>query len=212
MRHAHWLVLSLLAAASLGFEHAHPASSHGLTSGPIEDSAPSRSVPTGTPIDIELATGLSSGTAHVGSVWSGIVRDGREGIPTGSSVIGTVTAVLPARKNAWPMLDLDLTMVVVAGRACPVRAETEVVIGGSSRARALGACSESTTDAGATSAVLAVQAAEQPRPRALLRRLLLGEATAATVAPAVPREQIVLRPGVTLRFTTVEPARVRRQG
>jgi hypothetical protein len=210
MRHAHWLGLGLLAAASLGFEHSKPASSHALAIAPAIDVVPSRTVPAGTAIDITLANGLSSESARVGSTWSGTVRKGRNGIPTGSSVTGMVTAVLPARKDGWSMLDLALISVTVEGRAYPVRAETEAVIGGSSRARALGGNTDDEDGANAAPIVLMTPPADHSMPAVF--RMLFGGAEANADTPAGQHEPIELRPGATLRFTTAEAARVRARG
>jgi hypothetical protein len=108
------------------------------------------------------------------------------------------------------MLDLELTSVKVEGRACPVRAETEAVIGGSSRARALGATPSDEPGADPAPNALTMTAAD--RTMRVLFRMLFGSAKASPVTSTVRREPVVLRPGATLRFTTATPAKVRVRG
>ena len=129
------------------------AASNQVAQNGTNNTSPSRvaelTLPSGTSIDVTLGTALTSETASVGSPWSGTTRsasvvDGRNVIPAGSPVAGTVTGVTAAHKGNRAMLDLGLTSVTVDGRSYRVNGTTEAVIAGSPRARNLGAIAAGT--------------------------------------------------------------------
>ena len=112
-----------------------PEQTASLTGTGSSSSFGSLTVPSGSSIEITLGTALTSETARVGNYWSGTTRsawvlDGRNVIPVGSSVRGTITGVTPARKDDRAMLDLGLTSFTVGDRDYSVRGTMESVIGG----------------------------------------------------------------------------------
>jgi type IV secretion system protein VirB10 len=165
-------------------------------------------VPSGTSIDITLGTSLTSETASVGSGWTGstrnaLVLDGRNVIPAGSSVAGTVTSVKPAHRGDRAMLDLGLTSIVVGNRQYPVRGSTEAVIAGSTRARNLGAI------AGATAVGALVGHAIGGSSKGTIIGAVVGGGAATGVVAASDGYQVVLKQGIPLTFTTNETVAVR---
>lgn len=89
-------------------------------------------VPSGTSLDVTLGTLITSENAHVGDAWTGSVRNaslvnGRNVIPSGSTVAGTVSGVTPARKGDLAMLDLALSTVTV-GEGTPLTFTTSEAV------------------------------------------------------------------------------------
>ena len=160
-------------------------------------------VPSGTSLDVTLGTGLSSENASVGDAWSGSVVNGSEGIPAGSSVSGTVSAVQAARKGGRAMLDLGLTSITVGGHRYAVHGGTEAVIAGSTRARNLGAIAAS-----AAGGAL-VGKAVSGTGRGTLLGALVGGGVATGVVAASDGYQVVLKSGTPLTFTTSQSVAVR---
>ncbi len=165
-------------------------------------------IPSGTSIDVTLTTPLTSETASVGNAWSGTthvawVRDGRNVIPTGSPVTGTVKSVTPARKGDRAMLDLGLTSITVDGHTYRVRGSTEAIIAGSPRARNLGAIGAATV-AGAV-----VGHAIGGSDKGTIIGALAGGGAAAGVVSQTKGWQVVLKEGTALTFTTNEAVAVR---
>lgn len=166
-------------------------------------------MPSGTSIEVALATPLSSKTANVGDAWSGSVRNasvvgGRDVIPAGSSVAGTVTGVTPAHKGDRAMLDLGLTSVTVGDRTYRVRGSMESVIAGSTRARNLGAIGA------ATAAGAIVGHAIGGSGRGTLIGAIVGGGAATGAVSQTQGYQVVLKEGTPLTFTTSEALAVRR--
>lgn len=205
MRHGNWLCIALLATASLGCRESNvasdPSSSSSETATAFQE--PSSLVPTGTSMDVTLNTVLSSETAHVGTAWTGIVENGVEGIPSGSQVSGTVTAVVPAERGNRAMLDLGLRSITVDGKRYSVHGGTEAVVAGSPRARNLGAI------AGSAAAGAIIGKAVSGSQKGAVVGGILGGATAGKVVADSKGYQVVLKPGMTLTFTTSEAVRVR---
>lgn len=160
-------------------------------------------VPSGTSIDVTLATALSSETASPGSAWSGTVVNGREGIPAGSSVSGTVVAVKPAVKGDRAMLDLGMTSITVAGHRYAVHGSTEAIIAGSTRARNLGAI------AGSAAAGALIGQAVSGSTKGTVIGAVVGGGAATGVVAASDGYQVVLKSGTPLTFTTSEAVAVR---
>src|SRR5690349_2384242 len=99
MRHALFIFSVALVAATVlsgcnETKVAQDGTSSGTSANRGTDRANELQLPSGTSIDITLATALTSETASVGSAWTGSTRnavmvDGTTVIPTGSQVSGT---------------------------------------------------------------------------------------------------------------------------
>jgi hypothetical protein len=179
---------------------------HHTSSAPA--AAPTRTIPSGTPISVSVQTGMSSENANVGDSWTGTVRqsvvvDGRTLIPAGSSVTGTVSSVRSAHKGDRAMLDLALSRVDVDGRTYHVHGGTEAIEAGSTRARNLGAVA-----AGAGAGALIGKAVGGGGKGALIGGLIGAGAATGAVAASKGYE-VVLKPGTTIDFTTSGPVAVR---
>ena len=162
----------------------------------------------GTVIDVSLATPLTSETATVGSPWTGSVRngivvDGKNVIPAGSAVAGTVTSVQEARKGDRAMLDLGLTSVTVDGHSYRVHGSMESVIAGSTRARNLGAIGAATV----AGAVVGHQVGGSRKGTIIGG--LIGGGAATGVVSQTKGWQVVLKEGTPLTFTTDDAVAVR---
>jgi hypothetical protein len=165
-------------------------------------------LPSGTSIDVTLATALTSKTASVGDSWTGSTRnasmlDGKNVIPAGSSVSGTVTSVTPARKGDRAMLDLGLTSITVGDHSYRVRGSMESVVAGSTRARNLGAIGAAT----AAGAVVGQQVGGSTK--GTLIGAVVGGGAATGVVAKSKGWQVVLEQGTPLTFTTNESVAVR---
>ena len=160
-------------------------------------------VPSGASLDVTLGTGLSSENASVGDAWTGSVVNGREGIPAGSAVSGTVSAVRAARKGDRAMLDLALSSITIGDHRYPVHGGTEAVIAGSPRARNLGAIGAATV-AGAV-----VGHAIGGSGKGTLIGAIVGGGAATGVVSQTKGWQVVLKSGTRLTFTTSQALAVR---
>jgi hypothetical protein len=212
MRHAHFISsVALVAATVLG--SCRPDGQVAQNDTNTSTSASTRragelTLPSGTSMDVTLATQLSSETAGVGDSWTGSIRnasivDGRNVIPAGSSVSGTVSSVRPARKGDRAMLDLELTSVTVNGRNYRVRAGTEAVIAGSTRARNLGAIA-----GGVAAGALIGKAVSHSNKGTIIGGLIGGGAATGAVSQT-KGWQVVLKQGTLLTFTTDQAVAVR---
>lgn len=166
-------------------------------------------VPSGTSLEVTLNTALTSETASVGDVWTGsiqnaVIVDGRDVIPAGSAVAGTVTAVKPAHKGDRAMLDLGLKSVTVGGRSYEVHGTTEAIIAGSTRARNLGAI------AGSAAAGALIGKAVSGSNKGAVVGGVVGGGVATGVVSQTEGYQVVLKQGIALTFTTNEPVAVRQ--
>jgi hypothetical protein len=175
-----------------------------LTQGPGDRAGTSRvTVPSGTSLAVTLGTSLTSESASVGDTWTGSVVSGREGIPAGSAVSGTVSAVKSARKGDRAMLDLRLTSITAGGRSYPMHGNTEAIIAGSTRARNLGAIG-----AAAAAGALVGQAVSGTGKGTIIGAVVGGGAATGVVSQT-KGFQVVLKPGTALTFTTSEAVAVR---
>ncbi|MEK7753952.1 MAG: hypothetical protein AAB654_18660 [Acidobacteriota bacterium] len=161
-------------------------------------------VPAGTSLEVTLGTSLSSESASVGDAWTGSVLNGGDGIPAGSAVSGTVSAVKAAKKGDRAMLDLGLTSVTVAGHRYTVHGSTEAIIAGSTRARNLGAIAAS-----AAGGALIGKAVSGTGKGGLIGGIVGGGAATGVVAGS-EGYQVVLKSGTALTFTTSEAVAVRQ--
>ncbi len=217
MRHAPLILSAALIAAAVlsGCKSDEPAAqngtnytSPGTTRGTTTHRAADLSLPSGTQIDILLNTPLTSETANVGDSWTGSVRnasvlDGRNVIPAGSLVAGTVTSVTTAQKGDRAMLDLELTSVTVGDRNYRVRGSMESVVAGSTRARNLGAVG-ATTVAGAV-----IGHAVGGSRKGTVIGGLIGAGAGAAAVSRTKGYQVELKQGTALTFTTNEAVAVR---
>jgi len=197
MRRSHWIpIVALVSVIGLTSCNEEKVAQQGANT--TQDKVSTMSMPSGTSIEVTLGTALSSETAGVGSSWSGTVLSGREGIPAGSSVEGTITAVKPAKKGDRAMLDLGMTAITVAGQRYEVKGSTEAVIAGSTRARNLGAI------AGSAAAGALVGQATSHSTKGTLVGAAVGAGVATGVVAASDGYQVVLKPGIAMTFTTSE--------
>jgi hypothetical protein len=215
MRHAQFIsAIALVAATVLSGCNEKQVAENGTnpngtnTSGTSVNHVASLRMPSGSSIDITLATPLTSETASVGSVWSGTVRnalvvDGKTVVPAGSSVAGTVTSVKPARKGDRAMLDLGLTSISVDGHSYRVGGTTEAIIAGSTRARNLGAIGAATV----AGAVIGHQVGKSDKGTVIGG--LIGGGAATGVVSQTKGYQVVLKEGTQLTFTTNEAVAMR---
>ena len=163
----------------------------------------------GTALDVTLGSSLSSESASLGSAWAGVTRrpateGGREVIPAGSPVSGTVSGVTPAAKGDRAMLDLTLTEITIEGHTYHVRASMDAVIAGSPRARNLGAIAGSS----AAGAVIGNSVAGD-RHGTLIGGVLGGLGAAAVVSGS-KGWQVDLKAGASLTFITSEMLAIQR--
>jgi hypothetical protein len=203
MRHSHWIsCIALVAAVGLmGCNEEKTAQTTG--SGATDSQVATLTIPSGTSLDVTLNTALSSEDTHVGDSWSGSVTTGRDGIPAGSTVDGTVTGAVAARKGNRAMLDLGITSITVAGRQYPVHGRMEAVIAGSPRARNLGAI------AGSAAAGALIGKAVSGTTKGAVIGGVIGGGVATGVVAKSDGYQVVLKPGTALTFTTTEVVAVR---
>jgi hypothetical protein len=160
-------------------------------------------VPAGTSLDVTLSSGLSSESARVGDVWTGSVLSDHNGIPAGSEVRGTVSAVRSAQKGDRAMLDLKLTSITAGGRRYAMHGGTEAIIAGSPRARNLGAIGA------ATAAGAVVGHAIGGSGKGTLIGAIVGGGAATGVVSRTKGWQVVLKRGTSLTFTTSQAVAVR---
>jgi|WetSurMetagenome_2_1015567.scaffolds.fasta_scaffold168558_2 hypothetical protein len=187
-----------------------PRSTEPRTTAPSKPAeAPGIMVPSGTPVAITVNTKLSSETAQVGDVWTGVVKDNvnvgeKTVIPAGSVVNGTVTEVKTAAKGDRAELALAVSSITVEGRAVPVHASTEPIIAGSTRARNVGAVA-----GGAAAGALIGRAVGGSGKGALIGGLIGGAAAGGAVAKS-KGYQVVLKEGTELTFSTSQAVSIRR--
>jgi hypothetical protein len=213
MRHAHFISSVALVAATVlsGCRTEQQVAQNGTnntSSGTSSKRVAELTLPSGTSIDVTLATPLTSETASVGNAWTGSIRnasvlDGRNVIPAGSAVAGTVTSVKAARKGDRAMLELGMTSITVGDRNYRVRGSMESITAGSTRARNLGAIGAATV-AGAV-AGHAVSGSD----KGTIVGGLIGGGAATGVVSQTKGWQVVLKEGTPLTFTTNEAVAVR---
>ena len=205
MRYPIWIPL-LAVAATVVLSGCREGQQGSASTGDNTASTPVAHVtlPSGSSLDVTLGTSLSSASASVGDAWTGSVANGVEGIPAGSVVRGTVSAVRTAQKGDRAMLDLALSSVNVGGRSYRVHGGMEAVVAGSPRARNLGAIGA------ATAAGAIVGHAIGGSGKGTLIGALVGGGAATGVVSQTKGWQVVLKTGTPLTFTTSEALAVRR--
>lgn len=170
--------------------------------------APRVALASGTHMTVRLTSSVSSETARVGDSWSGVVvhpvrAGGREVLPAGTGVRGTVTGAQEARRGSRAMLDVAIEEVVVDGRPWSLPAVTDPVIAGSPRARNLGAIA-----GGAAAGALIGKAVGGDGKDAAIGGLIGGAAATGVVAQT-KGYQVVFKPGTVLEFTVSEDVAMR---
>jgi hypothetical protein len=156
----------------------------------------------GTPIDVRLDSKISTEHASRGDTWTGtvsqsVVQGGRVLIPAGSRVTGTVTQAAQGTHSTKPSLDLAVRQVTVDGRSHTLRAETEPIVGGSKRAKKIGAIA-----GGAAVGALIGRGVAKDKHGTLIGGLLGGAAGYGLTRNALRTLQ--LKPGTVVRFTTTQ--------
>lgn len=101
-------------------------------------------VPAGSTISVRIDEKISTEDADEGDTWNGTLNqsvhsDGRVVIPAGSPVTGVVTMAAQGTHSSRPRLDLAVREVTIDGRTYDLNARTEPIIGGSKRAKKIGA-------------------------------------------------------------------------
>lgn len=209
MRHVRIICSAAFVAAALlsGCRDDRATAQNGASGGPSSHRAADLNLPSGSSLDVTLTTALTSEDARVGDAWTGSVRnakllDGRDVVPAGSLVAGTVTSVTPAHPGDRAMLDLELSSVTVGDQHYRVRGSMEPVVAGSTRARNLGAI-------GATTLAGAVIGHQVGGSNGTLVGGLIGAGAGAAAVSQTKGWQVVLKGGTPLTFTTNEAFAVR---
>lgn len=159
---------------------------------------PGVTIPAGTPLTLTMNVEVNSEFAKAGDSWTGVITEpviiGTDApIPAGSTVQGVVTAAKEAESGDRAMLLLAVTSITVNGTSHAVRAGTDSIIAGSTRARNLGAV------AGAGAAGALIGKAVGGGKGAVIGGILGG--TAAAVGAAKSKGyQVVLKEGTELTF------------
>lgn len=201
MRHTQFVSIAFIAVVMIaGCRDGNQAAS---STGGSTSNVAHITVPSGTPIDISLGAGLSSEHANVGDAWTGSVVHAINGIPAGSTVSGTISAVKAAVKGDRAMLDLQLASITINGHNYPMRGGMEAVVAGSTRARNLGAIAGS-----AAGGALIGKAATGTGKGALIGGVI-GGGVATGVVAASDGYQVELKAGTPLTFTTSSAVAVR---
>jgi hypothetical protein len=209
MRHAHVItILAMVGALSAYGCRDTQQVGEASAGGTPRRHAAERTLPPGTSLDVTLGTPLTSETARVGDRWTGTIRNatvvqGREIVPAGSSVSGTVAAVTPAHKGDRALLDLRLDSVTIDGRDHRVHGGMAAIVAGSTRARNLGAIGAATV----AGAVVGHQVGNSDK--GTLIGGLLGAGAATGVVSQTKGWQVVLKSGTPLTFTTDQAVAVR---
>lgn len=212
MRHASWITRAVLLTGLvlMGCKNDQTTTTaSNADNGSSSYREPALTVPSGTSIEVALATDLTSETANVGDSWSGTLQnstvvDGRSVFPAGSVASGRVSAVNAAQKGERAMLDLQLTNITVGSHSYRVHGTTEAVIAGSTRARNLGAIGAATV----AGAVIG-HAVGKSRKGTIIGGLLGGGAAAGVVSKT-SGYQVHLKTGTPLTFVTNETLAVRQ--
>ena len=154
--------------------------------------APRITVPAGTEMEVQLAQTISSESARRGDAWRGVlvqpvVVDGREVIPAGSGIEGTVVSAAEPRHGNQACLELGVRAVRVGDRKTALMADGVRVLARSPRTRNLGAIAS-----GTTSGALVGQVIDD------------NETAASTQLADMPRYQVVLQEGTPRTFVLRE--------
>lgn len=166
-----------------------------------------RSIPSGTPFNVAIGSAITSENAQPGDSWSGnttqpVSSSSGAVIASGSRVVGEVTRVTAAKRGDRAMLQLIVTRIDVNGRDQDVRASSDAIIAGSTRARNLGAIAGSA----AVGALVGKQVGDGKNGAV---GALIGGAAAAGVVANSKGWQVVLPAGTVMSFTLNQSVAVR---
>jgi len=156
-------------------------------------------VPMGTQLDVRLGSSLSSKTASVGDLWTGtlakpVVEQGREVLPAGCRVEGTVVSAEPAQRGTRARIELGVRAVRVEDRKISLRADADPVVAGSPRVRNIGAIA----GGAAVGALLGKAIGGDAEDAA--KGALVGGAVATGAVAASRGYQVELHHGTTMKF------------
>lgn len=194
-----WLLSSCNETSTVATAANNPSRSYNTSS--------SRSVQSGTAINVALGSSISSKTASVGDAWHGTVTQNvttRNGgmIAAGSQVQGVVVGALPAKSGSRAMLELGVRSIRVNGHEESIAASSPPVIAGSTRARNLGAI------AGGVAAGALIGKVVGDGKNAAVGGLIGGAAATGVVA-ASDGYQVVLSNGTVMSFTVDQTVALR---
>lgn len=163
---------------------------------------PGVNVPAGTPLTLTMNVEVNSEFAKAGDTWTGVITEpviiGTDApIPAGSTAQGVVAGAKEAVKGDRAMLLLTVTSVTVGDKTHTVRAGTDSIIAGSTRARNLGAV------AGAGAAGALIGKAVGGTKGAVIGGLIGGTAGAVGASKS-KGYQVVLKEGTELTFYVSE--------
>ena len=167
-----------------------------------------RTLPAGTPINVQLDTKISTENNHQGDTWTGRVSDpvyanGQVVIPVGTPVSGVVTTSVQGDHNNRPRIGLGVRRAEVNGRTRSLYADTPVIIHGSNRAKKLGAIA-----VGVAGGAL-VGGAVGGKKGAVIGGLLGGGTSYGLTRHGLRTMQ--LKPGTEITFTTSQDVAMGRR-
>ena len=165
-------------------------------------------LPAGTTINVRLDTKLSTDDIQPGDRWTGTVTQSvgtgdRIMIPAGSPVEGVVASVAQGTHSTPAQLDLAVREVTVDGQTRLLNADTPPIVGGTSRAKKLGAVA-----GGAAAGALLGHTVAKGKHGTLIGGLVGGAAGYGLSRHAFRTLQ--LKPGTVVTFTTREGMVARR--
>ena len=163
-------------------------------------------IPAGTPINVRLATKLSTDEVQPGDTWTGtvtqsVVANNQVMIPAGSQVTGVVTSSDQGTHDTQASMNLAVRQATVNGQVRSFNAETQPIIAGSNRAKKLGA-----VGIGAAAGALVGHAVGGGKGT-LIGGVLGGLTGYGATRHAFRTMQ--LKPGTELTFTTTEDVAMR---
>jgi len=164
-------------------------------------------IPAGTPINVRLATKLSTDDVQAGDTWTGtvtqsVVANHQVVIPAGSQITGVVTSAEQGTHDTQASMNLAVRQATVNGQVRSFNAETQPIIAGTNRAKKLGA-----VGLGAAAGALVGHAVGGGGKGTLIGGLLGGVAGYGATRHAFRTMQ--LKPGTELTFTTTEDVAMR---
>jgi hypothetical protein len=165
-------------------------------------------LPSGTAIDVELNSRISTENANRGDRWTGtinrpVVVDGQVILPEGSRVDGVVTSSAQGTHETRPQIGLAVRRVRVDGRSRRLSADTEPIVAGSGRARKIGAIA-----GGAAVGALLGHTVAKDKHGTLIGGVLGGLAGYGATRHAF--RTLILKEGTVVSFTTSEDLMVWR--
>ncbi len=171
-------------------------------------------LPTGTRLDTELRSSLSSATARAGDevrarLRQPVVIDGTEVVPAGSEVVGEVTEAVPLGKvGGQARLVLDFRRLEPRG-SDPVPIDAEIATKGENET-----ARDAATIGGAAvgGAVLGRVLNRGHKGKGSLIGAIVGAAAGTVIASRSQGEEVVLPAGAQLQLTLNQPADVEVRG